>query len=124
MNQLILVGIGGCIGAIARYGVSFFIRQNFPNQFPVATLVVNILGCFTIGFLIRFFHEHPLEQTVNLFLVVGILGAFTTFSAFSLETIELFKNGLTSFAVLNVMASVLLCLGAVVTGMWLGALRH
>lgn len=119
MSTILLVGTGGFLGAICRYGLAHFIRSYFPHSFPVATLVINVLGCVGIGFFFESFREHPLLSPLSLFVVIGFLGAFTTFSTFSFETVELVKGNQLAFALLNVFGSVLLCLAGVLAGEWL-----
>ena len=118
--QYFWVGLGGCLGAIARYtagrlvsGSSFFAAYSFPW----ATLVVNVLGSFAIGLLaVLLMHRSAGSEELRLLLIVGFLGSFTTFSAFSLETLTLLNDGVWLRAVLNILANVLLCLIAVVLG--------
>ncbi|MDP8212652.1 MAG: fluoride efflux transporter CrcB [Candidatus Zapsychrus exili] len=113
MVKVLLVGSGGFIGAVLRYlsGVAIY-RFASAAQFPYATLFVNVLGCFLIGFLIKSLGE----SSLYLFIIVGVLGGFTTFSSFSLETLSLLNNGEIIKAASNVIFNVILCLFAV----WLG----
>lgn len=118
MSQWILVGAGGFLGAVSRFGVSQMMRHYYPHPFPLATLSVNVLGCFCIGLLFSHFKSHPAFPQAMSFAAVGFLGAFTTFSAFGLETVELAKGGEVRLALANVAGSVILCLAAVVAGQW------
>jgi fluoride exporter len=120
MSKILLVGLGGFLGAISRYGLGQLIRSYFPHPFPIATLAINFLGCVGIGLLIESFRNHPLFPSLNLLIAIGFLGAFTTFSTFSFETLELVKRDQFQFAVLNVVASVVLCLAGAMAGEWLG----
>ena len=109
------VALGGALGALARFAVSAALFV--PGQFPWATLAINIAGSFGIGLLWGMGHEQPwFEQWGRYLLVVGLLGGFTTFSAFSLETVELVESGRTLGAVSYVAASVLGCVAAA----WIG----
>lgn len=119
MNQLLWVGLGGLVGSVSRYLVSGAMHRLMPfATFPVGTLAVNVVGCFLIGFLAVWFEgRHALEPNLRLFLFVGILGGFTTYSTFGYETMAL--AGTASFfrAALNVIAH----LGFGLCGVWLGS---
>ncbi|MCF8254412.1 MAG: fluoride efflux transporter CrcB [Bacteroidia bacterium] len=100
MNQILWIALGGAIGAVLRYLVVLGVNTLSPTDFPWATLLVNILGSFAIGALIANYSVHPsFSSFLRPFLVIGILGGFTTFSTFSLEAFvliqkqELFKAG-------------------------------
>lgn len=110
------VGIGGFIGSVLRYLCSFFpIGSEFG--FPYATLFVNVSGALLIGFLVAYLaRSFAPDHELLLFLRVGLCGGFTTFSAFSLESIELFKSGEIFTAFIYIVLSVALCLGAVLLG--------
>ena len=118
MIQFLIVGAGGFIGAASRYGVSLLVRSGSAS-FPSATLAVNVLGCFLIGALLPGGDDRPLlSPSLRLLLVVGMLGGFTTFSAFGHETLGLIRRGASGLALAYVASSLLLGLAAV----WLG--RH
>lgn len=105
-----MIAIGGGLGALARYGVvSFF--QRWTVEFPWGTLSVNALGCFVVG---AVFERLPADA--RAFVVVGVLGGFTTFSAFGLETVEMLRGGQATHALLNVAGNVVLGVGAVLLG--------
>ena len=108
------------MGALARFGVAGLIQMISQHAFPFSTLVINFSGSLAIGFLFEWIKGHALQPTVTLFVGVGFLGAFTTFSTFSFETVALAKRGEVQLASLNAVSSVLLCLGGVVLGEWLG----
>lgn len=117
MLNALAVGCGGFIGAISRYLLSIFINRINPVNFPVSTLIINLIGSFLIGMLTQLFSMmYPSNKRLLLFLTTGILGGFTTFSTFSLETVNLYQNGNTLFAVLNVALSIALCLSGTVLG--------
>ena len=121
MQSLLLVGIGGFLGAISRFGLSQTVRFYFNHPFPIATLVINVSGCFAIGMLFEYLREHHLLPTATLFAAVGFLGSFTTFSAFGFETIELIRSNEVRMALVNVMGNLALCLGAIIVGGWVGS---
>lgn len=119
MVKILVVGSGGFIGAASRYLLAIFINKLYSGSFPISTLVINVLGSFFIGFLTQLFAvNYPDNKNLMLFLTTGVLGGFTTFSTFSLETINLFQNGNTLQAVLNMSLSIAFCL----TGTFLGKL--
>lgn len=95
MNHLLLVALGGALGSAARFKLGELILLSYPGwKFPVGTLIVNVVGCLIIGILAGLSERHGIISTeVKLFLFTGILGGFTTFSAFGLETFNLLKRG-------------------------------
>lgn len=112
-NQILLVGLGGFLGTLARFVLSRALRGFVLHPFPFSTLAINVLGSFLIGLLFAAFKDHRLFPALALFLGVGFLGGFTTFSAFSLETLELFRQQQPVLAALYVLSSVVLSLFAV-----------
>lgn len=124
MNKWFLVALGSGLGGILRYGISTYIYHAIGKNFPYGTLVVNVLGCFLIGILFVFLLERVElgAEQLRAFLLIGCLGGVTTFSSFSIETINLFENGETLSAALNVMLSVIFCLVATSAGVHLGRL--
>jgi CrcB protein len=117
MVELVLIGLGGFVGAIARYGLSGLVHR-FWETFPAGTLVVNVLGCLVIGALISLVEERQLfAANTRLFLQIGLLGSFTTFSTLGYETFELMQSGDYWLAGINVAANVVLGIGAVAVGM-------
>lgn len=92
-RNLLLVGFGGFIGSIARYGVGLIFAKYFSQNFPYGTFTINLVGCLLMGFFYGIFQKESAPDTSwNLFLMVGICGGFTTFSSFSLESFELLRN--------------------------------
>ncbi len=119
----LLVFVGGGIGATARYGLQGLVYRYVRSTFPYGTLVVNVTGCFIIGLLMAAFEDRFLiNPSVRVFLAVGILGGFTTFSSFSYETIALVRDGELFLGMMNVLASLLLCLAGTAAGVILGKL--
>ncbi len=114
MSTIAMIAAGGALGAIARYGVSVGTGQIFGLSFPWGTLIVNILGSFLMGVLIvKFSQMDGVSQHLKLFLITGFLGAFTTFSAFSLDFITLWERGDILQALGYVLASVILSILAI-----------
>ncbi|TDJ68209.1 MAG: fluoride efflux transporter CrcB [Planctomycetota bacterium] len=116
MLNLLIVGLGGFLGAIARFGVSSFLAARPGPGFPFGTLLVNVLGCLAIGALMALLELEALSANLRLFLAVGLLGSFTTFSTFGYETIELLRDGAYQPALWNVAGSLVLGLCAVLLG--------
>ena len=119
IRLIIIVGAGSFLGGITRYVVSQFMDGKFPGVFPYGTLTINILGCLLIGVLFGFLEKTMLNQEWRIFLATGILGGFTTFSAFSIETYNLIREGHSWMAVLYVLASVVAGLMLTVLGFYL-----
>jgi CrcB protein len=116
--QFLLVGAGGFVGAMLRYGVARLLAP-YTTTFPFATLTVNILGSLAAGFFSTWiFQRTALEGEWRLAVQVGLLGAFTTFSTFSLESVSLLEQGHVTKALANIALNLLLCLAAA----WLGVL--
>ena len=117
MNKLILIALGGAAGSVLRYLVAGWMQKLFDTQFPVGTLTVNVTGCLCIGVLAAIFAgPHLLREEYKLALTIGVLGGFTTFSTFGLETFKFINEGQWGRAALNVLLSNGVCLIAV----WLG----
>ncbi|WP_029630057.1 fluoride efflux transporter CrcB [Zavarzinella formosa] len=117
----LLVALGGAIGTLARYGVASWALP-VSKEFPFGTLIINVAGSFIIGFfgtLTLAVGKFPVSENTRLFVMVGICGGFTTFSSFSLQTLDLLRGGSPVKAILNAVLSVVLCLGAVAIGHWL-----
>jgi CrcB protein len=118
MKQLLLVGLGGALGAIARWRLGGVILRHAADwKFPVSTFLVNLIGCLIAGVLAGLTTKLDLfTADTRLFLFTGLLGGFTTFSAFGLDTVTLLRRGDHGVA----LAYVLLSVGGGVTGLWLG----
>jgi len=118
MRTLVLVGLGGFIGAVLRYLLSTSVQLWTRNSvFPYGTLVVNLLGCLLIGLLSQLGESrHLFSPEIRSFIFVGTLGAFTTFSTFGNETMSLFRNGETTLSLVNIGTQ----LGFGLAAVWLG----
>lgn len=119
--RAVWVGVAGFFGAVARYWLSTLISRAARGAFPLGTFVINISGCFLIGFLSALLTNrllpHPAVRTAVL---TGFIGAYTTFSTFSYETVQLVRGGAVGLALVNVGASLVLGLGAAWLGLQLG----
>ena len=120
MLPSLLVAIGGALGALGRYGIGQVVQA---GNLPVATMVVNVTGCFLIGVLWATFDESQWFQDWGKYLItVGMLGGFTTFSSFSLETLELIRGGEIWTPLGYVISTVIICVLGVFIGAKLGSL--
>ena len=117
MMSIISIAIGGAAGSLCRYGMSNGIYLLLGRSFPYGTLAVNILGSFVMGSVyILMIERASISEELRAGITIGLLGAFTTFSTFSIETINLIESGEILKAGLNILFSVTLC----VVGCWLG----
>ena len=117
MKQLLVIAAGGAVGALMRYGMSNAVYSMLGRSFPYGTLAVNVLGSLLMGFLFVLLIERSAFDVLwRSAILIGGLGAFTTFSTFSIETLNLIENGSVAMALLNMLLSVALCIIAV----WLG----
>ena len=115
--KYVLIGFGGAIGAVGRYLLQGLVYQFTGATFPYGTLVVNILGCFLIGLIMELgAGRFLIDAQLRLFITIGVLGGFTTFSSFGYETFALLRDGELVRASFNVIGSVMAGLAAV----WLG----
>lgn len=117
MLKLLLIGLAGFAGTLTRYWLSGVIATRYGETFPYGTLAVNALGCFVAGFLFYFMYDRFLTSPTSRSLIfIGFLGAFTTFSSYSLQTFMLLRDGEFSLALLNMAASNILGLPLVWAG--------
>ena len=116
MNNLLLVALGGSIGAVFRYLISIFMIQVFGSSFPFGTLLVNVLGSFLMGVIYALGQMSHISPELKALIGIGLLGALTTFSTFSNETLLLLQEGDWLKATLNVVLSLSLCLFMVYLG--------
>lgn len=114
MHQSALVFVGAGIGGVARFWATRIIDDFISHDFPYGTLAINVTGCFLMGllFVLLFEKFDTTHEAAIEFLLVGVLGGFTTFSAFSQQTFILFEKGAVTYALLNIFLSVSLCLCA------------
>lgn len=119
MNLINILGIsiGGTIGALLRYAISSGIYDLAGNKFTWGTIVVNLIGSFLIGLFWQFFDSYPISPHVRTMLVTGGIGAFTTFSTYSLETALLLQSGQIKLGIANTVVSAVLGILAVLLGM-------
>lgn len=121
MRELLVIMVGGATGALSRFWLANWVYAWLGRDFPWGTLVVNVLGSFTMGLLYVILLERgPLSVEWRALLLVGFLGAFTTFSSFSIETLVLIEQGYLARAFANIWLSVLACLVTCWLGLLLG----
>lgn len=120
MQAFLLVGAGGAVGAMSRYGLSILVGRFWTNSFPLATLLANVFGSCLMGILIGVLARTTpaMSNEIRIFVAIGVLGGFTTFSSFSLDTIYLIERGALAQAILYIGLSVVVCLA----GLYLGLL--
>jgi fluoride exporter len=115
-SLLLAVGTGGFVGAVMRFLISSWVQKGTGVFFPVGTLSVNVIGSFMIGFAALYF-ESVVSPHQKALVITGALGALTTFSTFSLETVSMLQGGLWGRAAANVTLNALLCVLATMAGM-------
>lgn len=125
-KEILVVAFGGALGSVCRFLLSRWVQILIPYEnLPWGIIVVNILGCFSIGILYSLFSYHPMISPLwRVGLMIGILGGFTTFSSFTLDTIHLLEKGSALFALLNVLISLVVCLFATEFGVWITRALH
>lgn len=120
MMRLVLIALGGSLGALARYGLGGLVQNRFNGGFPSGTLAVNLIGCFLLGAMMALVVDHPLLRPGSrFFFATGFLGAFTTFSTFSYETSALVVDGSNTLALVYVLSNVLGGITLAFAGRWL-----
>ncbi len=121
LKTIVYIAIGGALGSVLRFLTSILVNKYWQSIFPMATFLVNIVGCFLIGFIISFFHkQNLLNSDLKWFLITGFCGGFTTFSAFGLENVRLLENQNLGLSLLYVLTSVIVGIGFVWIGMLTG----
>jgi len=118
----IYVVIGGGIGALSRYFTSQFVNNLYNKTFSFGTVFVNCIGALLIGFLINIFDMFAINPRWKLLIITGFLGGYTTFSAYSLETVNYFLSGNIKYGILNILLNNVLCILFVLLGIWLNKL--
>ena len=120
MWNYVAVAVAGAFGCCARLGVNQLVHEHYGQAFPLATLLINVSGCLVMGFLFFYTLEQvSVSPTMRLAIITGVLGGYTTFSAFGIETLLLVQDNKLGQAVLYVTLSVVLSIAAVFTGAWL-----
>lgn len=128
MLKIAYIASGGAIGAVLRYIIALITHERVQSSFPWGTLIINLTGAFLIGFLGGLCEHYAVSHNIRIFLFIGILGAYTTFSTFCLENFNLFKSGQLAYALINIVVSNILGLFLVYVGFissrWIYDLLH
>jgi CrcB protein len=120
MTNILVVGAGGFLGAIARYGVTLLVARFWTREFPLATFLINVSGSFVLGFFSTLAAEHlEIDPRLRLLVATGFVGAYTTFSTFEYETQRLVEAGAQWWGLVNIVTSVAVGYAAVQLGVWL-----
>lgn len=117
--KLLSVAVGGSIGAVSRYLIYFYFEKQHSSFFPWATLIVNLLGSFLIGFLWGYFDRVYISTGFRLMIFIGLLGSFTTYSTFAFDIFSLFRDGEFKLLVVYLFGTNILAIGFVFAGYYL-----
>ena len=118
--SLMAIALGGAFGSVSRFLVAQEMGRRFGDFLPYGTLAVNVLGSLALGWLVTIFLDHPeINSAIRLGIAVGFLGAFTTFSTFSFESVQLLLNGYVWRSMLNIVANTVVCFGMCYLGIQL-----
>ncbi len=121
MQNILFIALAGALGALCRYGLSGAVQRVAGGGFPFGTLLVNILGSALIGFIMQIgLSTDIIPRSLRIIVTIGFLGAFTTFSTFSYETVKFLEDGAWMPGILNIIANIGLCLLSTLLGMLLG----
>ncbi len=124
LKNLWIVMLGGSLGAVSRYGMGLLAAKVWGSQFPWGTLIVNLIGCFLIGLIFALATRfRVLSPDMRLLLITGYLGALTTFSSFSLETVNAVRAGLALQPLVNILVNNIGGLALTFLGLWLGGMK-
>ena len=119
MLKIVYLLAGGALGSLLRYGIYGLTHKYISGLFPWGTLMVNATGALIIGFLWGLFEQKGISPNMRMFIFVGLLGGYTTFSTYALESMNLFRSGDTKMAIINLLANNLLAIAAVFAGYFL-----
>lgn len=120
IRNLILIGVGGCIGSICRYLSQQFVQNHYPSSIPLGTMLVNISGCFIIGIIYALSDRgNLLSPELRIFLATGFCGGFTTFSSFAYENVTMVLDGEFFYTAVYLLISIIIGFGAAHAGILL-----
>lgn len=118
IRSILIVAVGGALGSALRYAASLLVAKYYVQKFPLSTFLVNIAGCFLIGLFAGYLTKNSDSTDLRLFLITGLCGGFTTFSAFGIENLSLIKNGDTYLSLLYILLSVVIGVAFVAIGLF------
>jgi CrcB protein len=125
LRDLLFLAVAGALGTLCRYGLSTLAQRITWTGFPFGTLLVNVLGSIFIGFIMQVgLNTDLIPRSLRLILTIGFLGAFTTFSTFTYETVRYLDDGAWLIGTLNIMANIGLCVFGTVLGMFIGRVTY
>lgn len=116
MKAILFVALGGALGSLLRFGIGIWLKPEYLSAFPIHTFLINSIGCLLIGFVFAYLQVNAEKDFLHYFLIIGVLGGFTTFSSFSMETIYLYQQG----ELIKATAYVLLSNIVGIASAWLG----
>ena len=122
MKNIIAIALGGSLGAVSRYLLSKYVSGYFGAIFPWGTLAVNLIGSLLIGFLFGLAEKTIITASIRTFVMIGFIGAFTTFSTYVLESVNLFRDGEIKLGLLNIGISNILGIGCIILGFYMASL--
>ncbi len=122
MKNIIAIALGGSLGAVSRYLLSKYVSGYFGAIFPWGTLAVNLIGSLLIGFLFGLAEKTIIPASIRTFVMIGFIGAFTTFSTYVLESVNLFRDGEIKLGLLNIGISNILGIGCIILGFYMASL--
>ena len=122
--KLVMVAVGGAIGALCRYGLCGLVSWLYEPQLKLGTIVVNLVGCFLMGVAFSTVHYRiEVSDSVKILIMTGFLGAFTTFSTYTLESVSYIQQGKYSLALWNILISTIISLPLLIAGMKVGGMK-
>ena len=122
--KLAMIAVGGAVGALCRYGLCGLVSCLYEPQLKLGTIVVNLIGCFLMGLAVSLVHERfEVSESVKILIMTGFLGAFTTFSTYTLESVRYIEQGKYMLALSNIVISTVISLPLLMAGMKVGSLK-
>ena len=122
--KLVMVAVGGAVGALCRYGLCGLVSWLYEPQLKLGTIVVNLVGCFLMGVAVSLVHGRlEISDSVKILVMTGFLGAFTTFSTYTLESVSYIEQGKYALALWNIVISTVISLPLLIAGMKVGSIK-
>ncbi len=122
--KIIMVAVGGAAGALCRYGLCGLVSRLYNSQFKLETIVVNLVGCFLMGVVVSAVHDRvDISDSVKILILTGFLGAFTTFSTYTLESVRYIEQDQYLLALWNIVISTVISIPLLIAGMKVGGMK-